>query len=68
VSASSVVLMWTLLMPIERSFINSSVAFRLMRCAIVCSVTSFSMRMIFLCALISCVEMIGGFRGNMGPD
>ena len=58
VSASSVVLMWTLLMPIDRSFMRSSVALRLIFWAIVWSVTSLSMRMTFLCALISCVETI----------
>ena len=66
-SASSVVLMWTLLMPIDRSFIRSSVALRLIFWAIVWSVTSLSMRMTFLCALISWVETIAGLRGCIGP-
>ena len=68
VSASSVVLMCTLAMPIERSLTRSSVAFRLMRWAIVWRVMSLSMRMTFLWALISCVETIAGLRGCMGPD
>ncbi len=60
--------MCTLLMPMDRSFMRSSVAFRLMRWAIVWSVTSLSMRMTFLCALISCVEIMGGRRGGIGPE
>ena len=53
VSASSVVLMCTPVIPIDRSFIRSSVDLSDMRCAIVWSVTFSSIRMTFLCALIS---------------
>ena len=60
--------MWTLAIPIESSFTRSSVALRLMRWAMIWSVMSLSIRMTFLCALISCVETIAGLRAIAGPD
>src|SRR5580692_12322772 len=56
-------------MPIDRSFIKTSVDLSDMRCAIDWSVTFSSMRMTFLCALISCVETIpDGFLCGGAPN
>ena len=60
-SASSVLLMWTPETPSSISFIKTSVALRLMRCASVWSWTLSSMRITRFCALGTVISVCFGF-------
>ncbi len=59
--------MCTLVVPMERSFMRSSVALRLIFAAIAESVMFSSMRMTFLWAPISCAVFTVGRRGIICP-
>jgi hypothetical protein len=67
VSASRVELMFTPVMPSDRSRISTSVDFRLILPASCWRVTCSSILMTFLCEAISCVETIVDLRPPIGP-